>query len=431
MAKTSQADVIKDAKATGIRVLGGSENNKYPLVPLLQIHVVERPEEGHDSEQLFYNPRDLDSMDSEGMLSLRDSIAKSGLHTPLTVRAITSDTSDSGEIIHIDLVAGERRLRSLFKLYEDNEEVYDWRTKERKPARQVYAYVPCEVWYNISDEEALSLAWMENFERQPLTVQEEIHLVERLIRRGLRQEEIAVRLNTNVTWVSQTYNFRRELPQGGFERLLNGRLSRHVAVQLLSFHKEDRENLLCETIRIEQEETEAAKKKTRRAVEDAEDEETVIIASAKKVKPQKLPQFRKKLATAARKIIDAKAKQEKVDADAGTIRQGHLQRGAVAASVTPRTAKVLTKSMIQQFLIDTPLKWAEIQKLDPHTHQPYPPDKLMVIINTAQAVLTGNIDTGGIIRKVMVELGDWEMPEGVEEQDPELLEIPEGDEELD
>src|SRR4051812_4553453 len=152
----------------GIRILGDSAENKYPLVPLLAIHVVERPEEGLEADQLFYNPRDLESMDSEAMLGLRNSIADMGLHTPLIVRAVTNDNTDLGKILHIDLVAGERRLRCLLKLYDENLEVYDWRTKTRKPAREVWTHVPCEVCYNISDDDALQIAWVENFQRQNL-----------------------------------------------------------------------------------------------------------------------------------------------------------------------------------------------------------------------------------------------------------------------
>lgn len=423
--KTSRA---RAAKAVGIKVLGGADN-KYPEVPLMDIHVVERPEEGHEEEQLFYNARDLESMDSETMRDLRDSIAESGLHTPLIVRAITGDKTDDGTIVHIDLVAGERRLRSLLKLYEDNTVVYDWRTKTRKGAQEVWTHVPCEVWYNIPDEEALSLSWVENFIRQNLSIREEINLVERLIRRGLKQEEIAVRLKTNVTWVSQTYNFRNELPNEGFERLLDGRMSRHVAVKILEYHLGDRPNLVKKMIEIEQQDSEAAAKRAERLVEDAEDDEDVIKAAAKKA-PQK-PQFKKKLATAARKIVEAKARRLKVEDEAGTCRQSHVQRAAVAVGASTRTAKVLTKMMIQQFHIDVPTKWIETNKIDPLVHKPYPHDKLLTIAETARAVLSGDIDTGAIVRRVLVKTGEWKLPEGVRERKPEFLEVEDGDEELD
>lgn len=430
MAKTSQQGVVKESR-TDIRILGNSVDNKYPLVPLLKIHIVERPEEGSESNQLFYNPRDLESMDGEAMTSLRSSIKDTGLHTPLIVRAITSDGQDGSPIVHLDLVAGERRLRSLLRLYNDNPMVYDWRTKTQKSAREVYEYVPCELCYNISDEAALSLAWIENAEHQPLTIQEEMNLVERLIRRGLKQDEIASRLNTNVTWVSQTCSFRRELPPEGLKLLLEGKLSRHVAVQILSFHKKDRAALLAEAIRIEKEESAVEKNKAAEAVIAAEDEETIVqaqVANTPKKSPKSV-QLKKRLAAASRKVSEAVTKKERVDSEVGTIRQGHIQRGAIAAEVTPRTAKVLTRQMIDQFLVGLPQKWIEIGKVDQLVKKPYPPQLLKVVIATANAVLTGNIDTGGIVRRVLVEEGIWEMPEGVQEKTPELLEIADGDEE--
>jgi ParB-like chromosome segregation protein Spo0J len=413
------------SKNAGIKILGNSVDNRYPLAPLFDIRVVERPVEGQESTQLFFNPRDIESMDSENMRSLRTSIAQTGLHTPLIVRAITENSEDDGIIIRLDLVAGERRLRSLLCLHESNEPVYDWRTKTFRPAQEVWDFVPCEILYNISDEEALALAWMENFERQNLTIQEEINLVDRLLKRGMNQEEIAKSLKSNVTWVSQTHSFRKELPAEAFELLVQGRLSRHVAVKILSYNKADRDVLVRETIQVEVAERTEALKQVNREIEQAEDEEVVAIAKARKQ-----PALRKKIAAAARKVQTAKDKKDRVESEAGTIRQGHLHRGALQAQVLPRKAKMLTRGMIEQFLVDLPSVWRQNEKVDPLVHLPYPSILLDTIVATAKAVLTGNADTASIVRKVMVQSGEWELPEGTAEKPAELLDIEEGDEEI-
>lgn len=431
MAKSASSET---STATQIRLLGGSEDNKYPLVPIPAITVVERPEEGKESEQLFYNPRSIESMTSEVMLRLRESIRRDGLHNPLLVRAYTQEGVAGAPIVRIELVAGERRFRSISCLYEENSLVFDWRTKTMRPAQQVYSHVPCEVLYNISDEEALRHAWTENDEREDLSIIDEIHLVERLTRRGLRQEEISDLLGTNVTWVSQTANFRKELPQAAFTRLIEGKISRHVAVQILGFNRKDRERLVQEAIKVEEEERQAALADIQGQIEDAEDQEDILNLRARQAEDRgdktTAKKHRKKAEAARKKIAVSQNKQKRIKSETGVIRQGHVTRGAMAASITPRKAKVLTRGMIEQFILELPTKWLEINKVDPITKMPYPKEMLTLMAETARGILTGNADPGSIIRKTLVAQGVWQMPEGIKEPEQELLDIEEGDEEI-
>lgn len=54
----------KDESPIGVRITG---DGMYPLVPLHAITIRERPEEGRESEQLFFNPRDYDSFSADEM----------------------------------------------------------------------------------------------------------------------------------------------------------------------------------------------------------------------------------------------------------------------------------------------------------------------------------------------------------------------------
>ena len=49
-------------------------DSAYPTIPLNKIQVVERPDEGEEHTKLFFNPRFLESFDSESMKDLRQSI---------------------------------------------------------------------------------------------------------------------------------------------------------------------------------------------------------------------------------------------------------------------------------------------------------------------------------------------------------------------
>lgn len=421
-------------QANHIRLLRGSEDNQFPLIPRESIQVVERPEEGHESDQLFYNPRSIESMASEVMTKLRESIRRDGLHNPMMVRAFTEGSLPGTPIIRVELVAGERRWRSIDALCEENSLVYDWRSKEMRPAQDVYGHIPCEVFYNISDEEALRHAWTENDERENLSITDEIHLVERLTRRGLLQDEIAELLGTNVTWVSQTVNFRKELPAAAFQRLSIGKISRHVAVQILGYNKNDRDRLVSEAIHVEEEERATALNDIREEAENAEDQEDILNLRARQARvrgeEKAAAQVAKRAAAAGKRAAVARTKETRIEANGGMIRQGHLARGAVAADVAPRKAKVLTRGMIQQFFQELPSRWIEIGKVDPITKMAYPKEMLALMAAVAESILTGNPDPGNTIRRTLVSLGIWEMPAGVCEPVPEFLDIEDGDEEL-
>jgi ParB-like chromosome segregation protein Spo0J len=269
---------------------------KYPQAPLSSVHIVERPKLGE--KKIFFNPRSPESFDVEGMKRLRETIQVDGLQQPLLVRAISKEGGKNIE--YLELIAGERRKRCLEWLiqydapcYDDDSEppaeynVNDWVVfhcqiaKVEKvgtdgsytvllnnascpaeygdllptvPASQLYTNVPCKVVYNCDDRRALRLSVTENGDHQPLTTSEEIDLVERLVVGGFKQEEICEIIDQNVTWVSQTSNFRLQLPPAAFEKLLAGKLARNVAVNILSFAPQDRQTLYDATVSSEEEE---------------------------------------------------------------------------------------------------------------------------------------------------------------------------------
>lgn len=408
-------------------------DHHYPLVPLLRIGLVERPPEGQEADQLFFNPRSMDSFTPEAMAKLKGDIARDGLRNPPIVRVFTSDGSETGEIDRIELVAGERRLRSCLSLYEENAPVRDHRGKVR-PAQEVLASIPCSLLYNATDEEALRHAFLENDDHQPLSTTEEIVLVERLARRGMLQDEIAEVLGTNVTWVSQTGNFRNELPNEAFEKLLDGTLSRHVAVQMLSFKPGDRQRLFEETVKLEEREREEQIEDLTLEVEKAEDEE-LIHGEREKKEAQAgnkagAERSNKRKQAATKRLAGSQARLARVRKESGTIRQGHLQRAAVEAGLAPKKAKTLTRQMIEQFYRNLPEQWLTSGKTDRITKQPYPPEIIEIVMATADAILKGQADPGAVIRHIMVIRGEWTLPEDYVEEPLDLLDIPPGDEEI-
>lgn len=413
---------------------GVESQNHFILVPTLDIQIVERPEPGKETEKLFFNPRSPESFTPDEMQSLMESLAEDGLQQPPIVRIFTGDGTKDGPVKRIELVAGERRLRSIQRLIDANTPCKT-DDGETVPAKVAFAKIPCRVYYNMSDEKALRIAFIENWQHQQLSVKDEIDLVQRLLARKLKQEEIATMLGTNVTWVSQTSNFKKELPATAFERLLENRLSRHVAVKMLGFRPEDREPLFKEMVKVEEEESAAAEANLKAERERAEDDEDLATRGEEKAISDRNPGEAKRQARrrgqAQKKQQEVDQKLEKLRSEKGTLRQGTLQTASQRAGIAPKKAQVLTKGMIEQFYVDLIGKWLENGKIDSVTKNELPAEMLEIMQATARAILTGNHDPSKVVRNLMVARGAWTLPDGYNEEPEELLEVTEGDQEID
>ncbi|CAE7860199.1 parB [Symbiodinium microadriaticum] len=399
---------------------------KYPLVPLASIVIVERPEEGEEDKVLFFNPRSVDSFDDESMTSIRESIAADGLQQPPVCRAITEGDS----VVRIELIAGERRLRSLMMLSEDDTECFDDETSSKVPASVLYEFIPVKLHYNCSDERALRLAFMENHESKSLTITEEIALVERLTKRGLNQKQIATMLlgdDRNVTWVSQTGNFRSSLPDEAFVKLLAGQLSRHVAVKLMSYKPEERQKLYEQAVAVEEQETEER-------LSDIEDEiiaqtDLADIAESEAEEAEQngdkttAAKKRRKAKTANTKATKATTKKERVEGEAGKIKQSHIDKGAASAGVKPKKEKPLSRAEIEAHWLQKLDDWLMHGGTCSQTGNELPEDLLFIMHGTVKAILSGDRDPSAVIREHYIEQGLWEEGDAMENIDDHLEEF--------
>lgn len=145
----------------------------------------------------------------EALGELAASIREKGLLQPLVVRP-------KGEAY--ELVAGERRLRAA----------------QLAGLQEVPALVR-----DLTDQEALELALVENLQREDLTPVEEARGYQALVAMGLTQEEVARRVGKARSTVANALRLL-QLPEEVLEALEDGRISAGHARALLMLEPEDR-----------------------------------------------------------------------------------------------------------------------------------------------------------------------------------------------
>ena len=274
--------------------------------------------------------------------------------------------------------------------------------------------MPCRLVYDCTDQRALRLAFTENDQSEPLTISEEVALVERLEKTGLKQDEIAEMLGSNVTWVSQTSNFREQLPKAAFQKLIKGEMARHVAVAFLSYAPEDRESLYTASVEAEESETAERIKQHRQDKDRLEDEEELLMAEAKKAEKQgniKLAsKAQRKASAAATKADKAADRLERAKSEKGTIKQGHVKKGAIQKGLQPKKAKSLDRDDIEATFVEGIIPYLDDEQIDEISGERVPVQYAAIVRRTALAIIGGIRDPLYPIREFMYEHGEWMMP---------------------
>jgi ParB-like chromosome segregation protein Spo0J len=393
-------------------------------IPLASIEFADRD----DPDSIFFNPRSADSeaFSEESMQELEDSIRLDGLIETPTVRTQThnGEPYPKGNVVKVQAVAGERRIRCIKRLVEKKKSCYDQKTGKMMPAEKLYKFLPCTVYHNIDDDTALRLAVTENdpSKRRPLSTREEIDLVERLLGKGLSQDRVVKVLSSNPTWVCQTANFRKELPPKAFQALISGRLARNVAVIILSYPPEKREAVFERSTEIARFDTEAKVEELEDAQFGAEDTALLESERAKLALSDgdvtAAEQHKRRSERAEDKAKKMEGKKRTVVAEAGRVRQGHISKASAEMGVRPSRAKHLGDDVARQFYYDLPGTWLQMgNKADPITKNVYPAPILRLTRRLSDGMLKGECDLGRILRDHLVETGEWKLPEGYVEAD--------------
>jgi len=126
-----------------------------------------------------FNPRTVFKKIDE----LAEDILENGVLTPLWVRRDRANPEQP-----FILIAGERRMRALRKIFEKNPEM-----EMRIPV----------IVHDVDEEEAKDMAAMENLKREDFTLSDKVALVRDYQKRGFSNADIAKKLEMSIGWVDQ------------------------------------------------------------------------------------------------------------------------------------------------------------------------------------------------------------------------------------
>jgi len=189
-------------------------------------------------DALFWNART--HFGAEEIGHLREAIRTEGLLKEILVRKIGADK--------YQVIAGERRLRSILKLLEKDVECYDLKTGNWVGSQKLYKVIIAKVLENCSDKVASKLSISENLNHQSLSEYELMEYCRELEEKlddkkepAYSRKDIAEIIGRKEAWISQTMSLYK-LNDEAKKQLQDGTLPRTVALGLLKI-KEDGANV--------------------------------------------------------------------------------------------------------------------------------------------------------------------------------------------
>lgn len=381
----------------------------------------------------FSNPRGRakgGGFDREPMAELEKSIIKNGLQLPLLLRKLGDDT--------LQLIAGERRLQAIKNIKKKSKKkpllVHNIQTNEKEPADKVYETIFVRIT-ECDDETALSLAVDENEQSQPLTVADQVRLVEGLLKTGMKPTVICRNLNKNAAWVNHTQHFRDQLPEDCFSALMNGEINRHVATELMRYPTEVRSELWGDCQAVLKGKIESKRKELDSKLEVAAGEKEIADASKEMAGELGLneKEAESKAASAGKKLEKAKDDKEEFENNPPTLTGGDVSTAAVNTNKKAKTPQAFNKRKIEEYYID-PLMAAlemdtrggdpgeKVRKKDEVTGRYYPKQVLFAALQVCEGIVNQDKDVFEVIREYMFDIGKWERPEEEEYEDEEEYE---------
>lgn len=275
--------------------------------------------------------------DNESMDSLRKSITLQGLLHPPLLRCL--ETKDE---IDFQIVDGERRMRSLFKLCDENVKVYNAETGEFDYAGEVYDWIVCRI-ERLNDKEAIARAVSLNEDAVQIGEAANADLVKYLRNCNCSDAEICQITGRGDGWLRETDKIIA-LDDDTFAALAQEKINRRIALKLSELTLEERAERLDQLLIAAQERIEKVQAKL--AQDEDKAKMNAELAKAKIVEAkhygEDVDEAEQEHAEAEEKVTKIRAKRKAIDED-----------GAKATIKDWNGAKPLTLAKIKKHWTDT------------------------------------------------------------------------------
>jgi hypothetical protein len=165
--------------------------------------------------------------DKEPMSDLREGIRTNGLQFPLTLHSPGKNFGNQ----QLTLLAGERRLRSIDKLVEENADCYDQEHQTYVKAKQLYEWIECRIHIGLDLKGLYKLAIQENGDREGIGEGANVALLRAFRESEWTEEEMVKVCGKSKTWLKDSL-LLCDLDGECFKALCNGTINRTVALRL-------------------------------------------------------------------------------------------------------------------------------------------------------------------------------------------------------
>jgi hypothetical protein len=324
-------------------------------VPLSSIRYAEPPTDDKSGEYRWYNYRHVtkNGLGDEEMKALRNSIRDLGLlNKPLCCWAV-----DDNGIPFPKLLAGERRVRSLRTLVEENKKVFSIAKNVYVPAQDVYSHLIVTIRSIADDDEALSLAWGSE-DREDWGDSAKTRMVMELRKAGKDDKDILRITRKSTSWLRDE-DLLAGLDEDTYTAYDRGTINRTVALKLCRIDDlEERKQLLEEIHKEALADRQRQINELKSAVNKAET--AALIAEGKDVitesdgDTEHRSKSRKKVESLKARAAKKKIKLEKIKEKPVQAKSTHINRVAkkrmdangVAGAKPVVDVKVLTPAKI-------------------------------------------------------------------------------------
>lgn len=387
------------------QVAGVIDRHLVHLIPVDQIEYAKRGDNSHSSDGMF-NPRTITGLDDNSIRELADSIAKDGLFKYPNVRPL----GDKYQI-----VAGERRVRAIRLLIQEDALVHDEYSGEKVRASELYSQIPCRVLKTSDDRKALRIAFSENSTHRQISELELIELCEYLVglevpgevagqTRLITRKEVADELGKSLSWLSQTLSLKSKLDPETLEKLGTGEINRTFALRMMEYPQEHRVAVrkAAEEIAIER-----FHDCEEQAVAEKLNAEIVLENIIKENRDTSSPAHKLNVERAHKRVEKAAQKVKAVKEQGVVLYQSDIEKGALGIGVTPESSRALSsKAIAEQWVRKLEAIIGGNDLVDTCASGNFKRRDIVLMMMCAQAISDGDQAPLGILSEFYKQYGD-------------------------